>query len=123
MRPTTRLSDARLRIARAATRAIRRRIYASQSLVTRFMSVNGKLRKAWQQVKFLNDRIFDLKTRYDRACNGSNTKFSAALRLQMSGLKDVLNMYYEYANRKCDEMENIADKLRHLYNASYQPTS
>ena len=90
---------------------------------TLLKSVNGKFRKACQQVLFLNSRIFDLKTSFDRAANVSNRKFRAALRLQISGLEGVRNMCFEYASRKCDEIENLADKIQRIHNALSQPTS
>ena len=66
---------------------------------------------ACKQVKILNSHIEDAKLRYDRARRDAQRGFRSSLRLRMASIEGVRNMMYEYASRKCEEIEDLQSQL------------
>jgi len=75
-------------------------------------SLNKIFRRACQQVILLNNRIEEMKARYDRARSLNRRSFRYTNRLKLCVIEGVRNMYYEFACTKCDEIEEKQTKLR-----------
>ncbi len=86
-------------------------------LVAEISEVDCKFRRACKQVMMLNSQITDLKLRYDRAASNQQRKWRCAIRLRLATIEGARNMFYEYASRKCEELEELTDEL-HLMECS-----
>ena len=80
-------------------------------LVAEMTEVDRKFRLACKQVVILNSQITDLKLRYERAATKQQRKWRCAIRLRLATIEGARNMFYEYASRKCEELEELNDRL------------
>ena len=80
-------------------------------LVAEISEVDRKFRRACKQVVILNSQITDLKLRYDRAASNQQRKWRCAIRLRLATIEGARNMFYEYASRKCEELEELNERL------------
>ena len=80
-------------------------------LVAEMTELDRKFRRACKQVVILNGQITDLKMRYDRAASNQQRKWRCAIRLRLATIEGARNMFYEYASRKCEEIEELQDRL------------
>ena len=76
--------------------------------------LNRIFRRACQQVILLNNQIEMMKARYERARDVNRRSFRYTNRLKLCAIEGVRNMFYEYACRKCDEIEERQSKLQTL---------
>lgn len=83
----------------------------SDTLVRKIRDVNRRFRKACDQIILLNNQIEALQLRYDRAMKANRRSFRYSLRLRLATLEGVRNMYYEYATRQADELEELQNEL------------
>lgn len=90
-----------------ATRAAQERLKMSQKL----MSVERKMLKACQTVILLNDRMYNMCERYNRARRQNYKSFRYSHRIRMAVIEGVRNMYYEYARDRAEEVAEIRQKL------------
>ena len=63
-----------------------------------------KFHLACDQVMKLNELLDNNQTRYDRANNANQRTASYGLRMKLSVLEGVRNMYVEYASMKAEEL-------------------
>lgn len=84
------------------------------NLVYEIRALNKTFHQACAQVIILNRKITFMKTRYDRARSDNHRSFRYTNRLKLCALEGVRNMYYEFACRKCDEIETLQEKLQAL---------
>ncbi len=76
-----------------------------------------KFQRSLQQMALLDSRVSALKQRYKRAIKVNSKGFRTSLKLRIASYQAVRNMMYEYASRKCDEIEELQDQLHtHLAN-------
>ena len=80
-------------------------------LLARFHAQNKKFRRACKQIRLLNHRLEDKQIRYDRANSRNIRSARYTLRLQLATMEGMRNMFYEYASRLADELEEIQDQL------------
>lgn len=92
-------------------------------LVSQIRLADRKFRRACSQVILLNNKIQMLKVRYDRAKSDGRRSFRYGWRLQLATYEGVRNMFYEYAAQRCDEMEQLQDKLRAQTGMEYEDFS
>ncbi len=59
----------------------------------------------------LNRRIEDIQVRYDRAFSAGRRSFRYSHRLKLATYEGMRNMYYEYACRRADELEQMQEVL------------
>ncbi|KAK6176314.1 hypothetical protein SNE40_014619 [Patella caerulea] len=71
-----------------------------------------RFRRACEQVVLLNNKLKDLQIRYDRARRDQMRSFRYNIRLRMSGMEGVRNVYYEYARQKADKVLYLRHKIR-----------
>ncbi len=83
----------------------------TNKLLARFHVQDGKFRSACKQLRLLNHRIEDKQTRYDRAYSRNMRSARYTFRLQLATMEGLRNMFYEYASRLADELEEIQYEL------------
>jgi len=72
---------------------------------------NKIFRKACSEIILLNNKIEEIKARYDRAKAQRRLSFRYSNRLKLTALEGVRNLIYEYACAKCEEIEHLQAKL------------
>jgi uncharacterized alpha-E superfamily protein len=93
---------------------------SSTELVNQILQLDTKFPRSLQQVVLLNSQVSDLKQRYKRAVKVKSKGFRCSLRLRIASYEGVRNIMYEYANRKCDEIEELQDQLRAQFDSDYE---
>ncbi len=84
------------------------------SVLCTIRSTNKVFRLACSQVILLNHKIEISKAQYDRARAAGRLAFRYSNRLKLSTLERIRDLIYEFAVNKCDEIEVLQAKLRHL---------
>ena len=85
-------------------------------------ALNRIFRKAISQVVILNNRIYSMKERYERARRVNQRSVRYTTRLKLAAIEGSRNMYYQFATIKCEEIESLQDKLRSLSGEEYDFT-
>lgn len=70
-----------------------------------------KFEKACTQLKSLNAKIDQIQLRYDRAAECNQRSFRYNLRIQLVELEGVRNMFYQYAKRKAEELDEMKQQI------------
>jgi hypothetical protein len=76
-----------------------------------FRHLDGKFRRSCHHIRMLNRRIEDIQVRYDRAFSTGRRSFRYSHRLKLATYEGMRNMYYEYACRRADELEQMQEVL------------
>lgn len=92
---------------------------AAYDLILNIRNVDRKFRRARKQIIVLNNRIESLIVRYDRSTKQGRKNFRHATRLQVATVEGVRNMFYEYARRQCEDMDELQEKLKELTGEEY----
>ena len=92
---------------------------AAYDLILRIRHIDRKFRRARKQILILNDRIESLIVRYQRSTVEKKRSFRYAMRMQAATVEGVRNMFYEYAKRQCEDMDNLQEKLKELTGEEY----
>ena len=91
------------------------------SVLCTIRSTNKVFRLACSQVILLNHKIEISKAQYDRARAAGRLAFRYSNRLKLSTLERIRDLIYEFAVNKCDEIEVLQAKLRHLRGGVREP--
>ena len=83
----------------------------SEELLSRMRTLNKKFKNACNQVILLNNQIEHLQVRYDRAVQCNKRSYRYFLRLRLATLEGIRNMFYEYACRRADQLDEMQDQL------------
>ena len=70
-----------------------------------------RFHRACSQIVLLNRHLDNLQLRYDRAHRDNMRTFRYSLRIKLSALEGVRNMYVEYASMKADELMDLQCQL------------
>ncbi|KAL3886669.1 hypothetical protein ACJMK2_026649 [Sinanodonta woodiana] len=70
-----------------------------------------KFRKACDQIIILNRKMESVQKRYNRANEANFGIFRYKLRLRLAIIEGVRNVYFEYANRKANNIVNLRREL------------
>ena len=70
-----------------------------------------KFRKACDQILLLNKHMDDFKDRYSQAKNDNYRGFRYILRLKLSVIEGVRNMYYDFAYMKAEKVAALRQDL------------
>ena len=89
------------------------------NLISEIRHVDRKFRRARQQILILNERIEGLLVRYRRSEQDGRRSFKCSERLQVATVEGVRNMYFEYARRQCEIMDDLQDALKTLTGEEY----
>ena len=89
-----------------------------QDTIAKMRVVDRKFRYSCRQITLLNHRIKDKQVRFDRAHRINQRSLWYNLRLQLSTLEGVKNMFLEYAYKHADELEALQHTLLEVGNLS-----
>ena len=73
-----------------------------------FEEVEGRLNKCCDQMAVLLDKIASMQARLKRAKSLGNVLLVQSLDMQLKVLKNMYNMYYQYAENRADELHYAA---------------
>ncbi|KAK3612095.1 hypothetical protein CHS0354_031164 [Potamilus streckersoni] len=96
---------------RQAAIADRPRRKTKRQLKKELTETEIKFRKACDQIIILNKKMESVQKRYNRAKETNFRIFRYKLRLRLAIIEGVRNVYYEYANRKANDIVNIRREL------------
>ena len=68
------------------------------------LKTNIQFENTCEQIRFLDQRMHQLETRYRRASRVLNKSALYSLRLQLSTLESVRNVFIQIATRKADQL-------------------
>ena len=92
---------------------------AAFDLILKIRHVDRKFRRARKQIIVLNNRIESLIVRYDRSTQQKRKSFRYATRMQVATVEGVRKMFYEYAKKQCEAMDELQDALKALTGSEY----
>ena len=75
------------------------------------LSAELNFRKACQQVFVLNQQVEQTTTRYNEADAAENKVLRYNIRLRLSVLEGVRNMFYEYAAKKAADIVDLQNRV------------
>ncbi|KAI0230631.1 hypothetical protein LSAT2_019049 [Lamellibrachia satsuma] len=78
-----------------------------EGVISEIRILDHKFRRSCDQINLLNDRIDATQSRFDCASADSRRTFCYNIRLRLATLEGVRNMFYEYATRVADKLENL----------------
>jgi len=76
-----------------------------------FRRLDCKFRRSCHHIRMLSRRIEETQVRYDRAFAAGRRSFRYSHRLKLATHEGMRNMYYEYACRRADELEQMQETL------------
>ena len=79
--------------------------------LTDLQDAEMKFRKACIQITLLNKQLEDFKDRYSKAKEDNFRCFRYNLRLTLSVIEGVRNMYYDYAYMKAEKVAALSNDL------------
>ncbi len=85
---------------------------STTELTNQIYQLGTKFHRSLEQMVLLDSYVTDLKHRYKRATKVKSKGFRCSIRLHIASYEGVRNMMYEYASRKCDEIEDLQDQLK-----------
>ena len=71
-----------------------------------------KFNRACHQMSALDERIRDTQIRYQRALVSRDSRYWFILQQRLVVLRGVRAMFYRYARRKVDEMDDMRDQVQ-----------
>ena len=72
-----------------------------------------QFREACNQIVLMNNKLDEVAVRYRRAKAGNQRSHRYHLRLRLSVIEGVRNMYYDFATTKATEIQMIRQLLAH----------
>jgi hypothetical protein len=85
-----------------------------QELQTTLIHAENQFRKACNQIVLLNMKLCACSVRYRRAKANNMRTFRYPLRLRLAVVEGVRNMYYDYATRKAQQIEQVREIISEL---------
>ena len=82
-----------------------------EQMLAAFNMMDKKFRRACHHIRMLNRQVEDFQVRYDRAFSSGRRSFRYTHRLKLATFEGMRNMYYEYACRRADELEQMQEFL------------
>ena len=82
-----------------------------EGVVQKMRATNRRFQKACRQLVILNNHLEDLNTQYRRCRRNNKPGSRYNLRLKLSVVEGIRNMFYEYASCHADELEHMQDHL------------
>lgn len=89
------------------------------ALIDQIRNVNKMFRKACQQVVILNNKLNQLLVHYCRAGRNGQKNHRYSRRIQIATVEGIRNMYYNYAARQCEVMDDLQDTLKDIAGYEY----
>lgn len=82
-----------------------------EGVVTKMRAADRRFQRACRQLVMLNNRLEDLNTQYRRCRRNNRRGLRYGVRLQLSTVEGLRNMFYEYACQRADELEEMQHSL------------
>lgn len=86
----------------------------TDSLQAEIYSEDEKFQRACYQVIVLTNVVLELQTRYDRAVEVNLRTARYYLRLRLTTVEGIRNMFYEYASVLADKIDSLEIRMRNL---------
>lgn len=80
-------------------------------LQTNLRGLETKFRRACDQIVLMNRKLEACSVRYRRAKKSDTKSFRYPLRLRLAVIEGVRNMYYDYATKKAEEVDELRRRL------------
>ena len=80
---------------------------AFRELKTKLERLETNFRRACDQIVLMNKKLEACNVRYRRAKRCDTKSFRYPLRLRLSVIEGVRNMYYDYAQRKAEQVDDL----------------
>ena len=84
---------------------------SDEHMLAEFTTLDKKFRRACHHIRMLNRQVEEFQIRYDRAFASGRRSFRYTHRLKLATFEGMRNMYYEYACRRADELEQMQEVL------------
>lgn len=84
---------------------------SDEQMLHSFQVLDTKFRRACHHIRVMNRQIEDFQVRYDRAFASGRRSFRYTHRLKLATFEGMRNMYYEYACRRADQLEQMQNVL------------
>ena len=84
---------------------------SDEQMLAEFRQLDKKFRRACHHIRMLNRQVEGFQVRYDRAFASGRRSFRYTHRLKLATFEGMRNMYYEYACRRADELEQMQEVL------------
>jgi hypothetical protein len=88
--------------------------FSLQELQTTLIHAENQFRKACNQIILLKMKLRACSVRYRSARSNNMRSFRYPLRLRLSVVEGVRNMYYDYATRKAQQIEQVREIISEL---------
>ena len=82
-----------------------------EGVVMQMRESDRRFQRACRQLVLLNNRLEDLNTKYRRCRRNNMRGLRYGVRLQLSTVEGLRNMFYEYACQRADELEEMQQCL------------
>jgi hypothetical protein len=89
-------------------------------LIAQIRHADHQFKKAISQLTLLNNKISSTRCRYNRARREDRKTFAQKTSLQLTTYEGVRKMYFEYAGRKCEEIQQLCDVLWEIAGLEYE---
>ena len=84
---------------------------SDEYMLAEFTTLDKKFRRACHHIRMLNRQVEEFQIRYDRAFASGRRSFRYTHRLKLATFEGMRNMYYEYACRGADKLEQLQEAL------------
>ena len=82
-----------------------------EGVVMQMREADRRFQRACRQLVLLNNHLEDLNTKYRRCKRNNMRGLRYGVRLQLSTVEGLRNMFYEYACQRADELEEMQQCL------------
>ena len=82
-----------------------------EGVVMKMRATDRRFQRACRQLVMLNNRLEDLNTQYRRCRRNNRRGLRYGVRLQLSTVEGLRNMFYEYACLRADDLEEMQQDL------------
>lgn len=76
-----------------------------------WLKTEKKFTHACSQIMVLSRHLHDIRTRHERATRGRQAAQCQTLEMKLNVMEGVRSMYYEYTDRKMDELADIEKEI------------
>ncbi|KAK6177893.1 hypothetical protein SNE40_012767 [Patella caerulea] len=87
-------------------------------LEAKLLETEQRFHRAYEQIVLLDNKLKDLQVRYNRAKRDGNRSFCYTIRLKMSGVQGVRNVYRQYSQHKSEKIIQLRQSLNLILNVA-----
>lgn len=82
-----------------------------------------RFKRVCRQLVLMNNNIRAVKARYDRAVKVDRKTMRYNMRLRILTLEGVRNMFWEYAEARADQLDDMEKELKERYGINWDDVS